>query len=731
MLRTVPLSIQLVFTFVGLIIGTTAALTTAAYTSSRNSLEADARRDVVFATETREQSLTQLLSLRQQRAEGLLASMQSLCGESAGPGRLAWAPDCVDTLVTDFRVSERAEGVVLTYRNRTISRSGGLVAPGTVHGIAPGDALARVVRKADGAIEYVMAAALGDAVLTTQFGNQEVWTLFEGGAGLGSGGEVFLVDADGQFLTAPRAGSSRVAPLDAAREILQHCASGETEVLGVDYRGIRAIQSFRPMLALAGACIVARVDFDEALAPAARLRADLVARGAWFVLAGAILSLVAAHWISSPLRRLVMSARQLQTGRFDRPIAIAGPSEVRALGRAFNAMGNDLAELVAKEQAARRDAEAANRSKDDFLATVSHELRTPLSAILGWSHMLKAQQLPPDRIRHGIEVIDRNARAQRQLIEDLLDVSRIAANRLRIAREPVRLADVVEAALDAVRPQAAAKGVAIETFLTDRAPVLGDPRRLEQVVWNLAWNAVKFTPASGRVRVQLARASQEAVLSVSDTGVGIASEFLPHVFEWFRQGDAKTQSQSGLGLGLGIVRHLVQLHGGSVYAESAGEGRGATFTVRLPIYDPPAAPTPKHEPESEPRHATPGQELEDVRILIVEDDDDTREFLRTMLENAGAVVEGVPDAARARREVFADPPDVLISDIRMPEENGYVLMQSLRAAGIETPAIALTAYARREDAAEAKAAGFQIHLPKPVDPGRLIDTVARLAARAS
>jgi CheY-like chemotaxis protein len=354
-----------------------------------------------------------------------------------------------------------------------------------------------------------------------------------------------------------------------------------------------------------------------------------------------------------------------------------------------------------------------------------------LSAILGWSHMLKAQQLPPERIRHGIEVIDRNARAQRQLIEDLLDVSRIAANRLRIAREPVRLADVVEAALDAVRPQAAAKGVEIETFLSDRAPVLGDPRRLEQVVWNLAWNAVKFTPPSGRVRVQLARASQETILSVSDTGVGIASEFLPHVFEWFRQGDAKTLSQSGLGLGLGIVRHLVQLHGGSVYAESAGKGRGATFTVRLPTYEPPAAPAPKHDLESEPRHAAVGQTLEDVRILIVEDDEDTREFLRAMLENAGAVVEGVPDAARARREVFADPPDVLISDIRMPEENGYVLMQSLRAAGIATPAIALTAYARREDAAEAKAAGFQIHLPKPVDPSRLIDTVARLAARAS
>jgi signal transduction histidine kinase len=576
-----------------------------------------------------------------------------------------------------------------------------------------------------------MSASLDDAVLTTQFGHQDVWTLFEGGAGLGSAGEVFLVDPDGQFLTAPRAGSSRVPPRDASREILGHCGASEADVVGTDYRGIRSIQSFRPLLVLAGACVVARADYDEAVAPADRLRADLVARGAWFVLAGAILSLVAAHWISSPLRRLVMSARQLQTGRFDRPIAVAGPSEVRALGRAFNAMGNDLAELVAKEQAARRDAEAANQSKDDFLATVSHELRTPLSAILGWAHMLKAQALPPDRMRHGIDVIERNARAQRQLIEDLLDVSRIVANRLRIAREAVRFGDVIEAALDAVRPQAAAKGVEIETILADRAPVLGDPRRLEQVVWNLAWNAVKFTPASGTVRVHLTRSNREAILTISDTGVGIASEFLPHVFEWFRQGDAKSQSQSGLGLGLGIVRHLVQLHNGSVYAESGGEGRGATFTVRLPIFEPAAAPLAKHEPDGVAAPSTFNLKLEDVRVLIVEDDDDTRELLRSMLESAGAVVEGVENAARARREVFADPPDVLISDIRMPEENGYALMQSLRAAGIDTPAIALTAYARREDALEAQAAGFQVHLPKPVDAGRLIDTVARLATRAS
>jgi signal transduction histidine kinase/ActR/RegA family two-component response regulator len=726
MLRAVPLSVQLVITFVGLIVGTTAALTAAAHTFSRLSLEAEARRNVSLATATREQSLTQLFSLRQQRAEGLLASMQSLCGEPLSPGRLAWAPDCVQTLVNDFRASERAEGVLLTYRNRRISRSGATISLGA----PPGDALARIVKRADGAIEYVMTATLDDAALTTLFGHQEVWSLFEGGSGLGSSGELFLVDGDGQFLTAPRAGASRTAPPDAAREILANCRGGAEEMVGVDYRGIRTIQSFRPLLALSGACIGARIDYDDAVAPAGRLRADLVGRGAWFVLLGAILSLVAAHWISSPLRRLVMSARQLQTGRFDRPMPLAGPSEVRALGRAFNAMGNDLAELVAKEQAARREAEAANRSKDDFLAAVSHELRTPLSAILGWSHMLRSQQLPAERVRHGIDVIERNARAQRQLIEDLLDVSRIAANRLRMAREPIKLADVVEAALDAVRPQAVAKGVDIETALTDRAPVLGDPRRLEQVIWNLAWNAVKFTPASGRVRVQLVRDGGEAILSVSDTGVGISSEFLPHVFEWFRQGDGKSQSQAGLGLGLGIVRHLVQLHGGSVHAESGGEGHGATFTVRLPLYEPAVSP-PKWTKDGDSVEDLVRHKLEAIRVLVVEDDDDTRELLRVTLEGAGASVESVATAATARHEVFADPPDVLISDIRMPEENGYTLIQSLRAAGIDTPAIALTAYARREDAAEAHAAGFQIHLPKPVDAGRLIDTVARLAARTA
>jgi signal transduction histidine kinase len=719
MRRALPLSAQLLLTFVGLLIGMAAVLTAAAYSTSRVNLEDEARRNVDLATATREQTITQLFELRQQRAEGFLRSLESLCAEPLESGRLAWVGDCVRTMVDDFRNAERASGALLTYGARRIRRSG---RPFAAEVPAPG-ALAKAIRRDDGALEYVMRARAGEVMLALQFDHQEVADLFRDQWGLGQHGEVFLADHDGRFLT-PVAQEATGVPADRATAFLEDCRTGAEAFVDIDYRGIRTIQSFRPLKALGTVCVAARVTYDEALAPAERLRAGLMVRAAWFVVIGAALSLFAAQWISSPVRRLAASARKLQTGRFDRPIPLAGPSEVRALGAAFNAMANDLAELVAREQGARREAEAANRSKDEFLATVSHELRTPLTAILGWAQMLRSERLPPERVRHGIEVIERSARAQRQLIEDLLDVSRIVSNRLRITREPVRLSEIVDAALDAVRPQAAAKQVTIETVLAEPAIVLGDSRRLEQVVWNLAWNAIKFTQPSGHVRIELKCVDRQVVLTVADTGVGISSAFLPHVFEWFRQADARSRSQSGLGLGLGIVRHLVQLHGGRVRAESRGEGKGATFTVTLPRHEP-AVPVVSARPV-EPAFEPAARRLDSVRILVVEDDDDTREMVRGTLENAGACVEAVASAGEARRETLADPPDVLIADIRMPEEDGYSLIKSLRGIGVATPAIALTAYARREDADAAKAAGFQIHLSKPVDVGRLIEAVATL-----
>jgi CheY-like chemotaxis protein len=387
-------------------------------------------------------------------------------------------------------------------------------------------------------------------------------------------------------------------------------------------------------------------------------------------------------------------------------------------------MANDLAEMVAKEQAARRQAEAANRSKDDFLTTVSHELRTPLTAILGWAHMLRSGRLSDDQVPHAIAVIDRAARTQRQLIDDLLDVSRIVSNRLQIAREPVRIADVVDAALDTVRPEIIEHRISLVVDLDSSLFVLGDARRLEQVVWNLAWNAVKFTQPDGRITVRLTAHANQAVLAVEDTGVGIESAFLPHVFEWFRQGETRARSQAGLGLGLGLVRHIIRLHGGSVRAESRGQHQGATFIVTLPLHT--VSDSAAVDAVRADRQPTRSPDLHHLRVLVVDDDDETRALVRATLESAGATVEVANSALEARREIDAEKPDLLISDIRMPEEDGYSLIRSLRTAGVGIPAIALSALTRREDDDAARAAGFQLHLAKPVDGPRLVEAVATL-----
>lgn len=719
MSRALPLSIQLLLIFVGLLLGMAAVLTTAAYTSLAANLETEAGRHVSLAARTREQTVSQLFQLRQQRAEGVLASLESLCAEPLDSGRLAWVDDCVRPMVDDFRRSERALGAQLTYRNRRIRQSGRRVASE----VPDAGALAKVVRTREGAVEYVMKATHRQATLMVQFDHSEVAGLFDEQPAPGRSADVFLIDSGGEFLIPADADYSST-PARAA-DLLSRCRSDADGFVDVDFTGTKSFQSYRTLGALGGACVGARLGYDPVLAPAEQLRADLTRRAMWFVAVGIVLSLLAAQWVAAPVRRLARSARKLQTGQFERPLPLGGPSEVRALGRAFNAMGNDLAELVAREQTARREAEDANRAKDDFLATVSHELRTPLTAVLGWAHMLRAEQVPADRLSHGLAVIERSARAQSRLIDDLLDVSRIVSNRLRMVHEPLPLAQIVEAALDQVRPQVEARHLELHTDLSHSGLVVGDARRLEQVVSNLVWNAIKFTEPPGQIRVRIERVQQNLVLTVSDTGVGISSAFLPYVFEWFRQADARSRSQSGLGLGLGIVRNIVQLHGGSVRAESRGAGQGATFIVTLPVHEPATRSLPAPQP-GVPAPPAIAHRLDAARVLVVEDDDDARELVRATLEGAGAAVETVASARDARRELLASRPDVLISDIRMLEEDGYALLRSLRAAGIDTPAIALTAYARREDADEARAAGFQIHLPKPLDAGRLVDAVVTL-----
>ncbi|MBH8553225.1 PAS domain S-box protein [Nostocaceae cyanobacterium CENA357] len=396
-------------------------------------------------------------------------------------------------------------------------------------------------------------------------------------------------------------------------------------------------------------------------------------------------------------------------------------------------------QLLAREQAARAEAEAANRMKDEFLATLSHELRTPLNAMMGWTQLLKSRKFDETTTERALETIDRNTKSLAQLIEDVLDVSRIIRGTLHLNTHPVELIPILQAAIDTVRPAADAKEIRIECkFDQTVGVVMGDANRLQQVVWNLLSNAVKFTSKEGIVTLQLERIDSRVQIRVSDTGGGIAPEFLPHVFERFRQADSSTtRSHGGLGLGLAIVRHLVELHGGTVSAESPGIGQGATFIVNLPMkavavdVKKPEQLSPINEHCEEDPNNLPT--LRGLRVLVVDDEPDARQLITTVLEQYGAKVMAVASAFEALLALPKFHPDILVSDIGMPQEDGYALIRKLRTLSQEQggriPAVALTAYARAEDRTQALLAGFQLHVPKPVNPTELAAVVANLTGR--
>jgi PAS domain S-box-containing protein len=398
-------------------------------------------------------------------------------------------------------------------------------------------------------------------------------------------------------------------------------------------------------------------------------------------------------------------------------------------------------QTLEREKALRAKAEEASRLKDEFLATVSHELRTPLTAILGWAHMLRTGQLSGGDSAKALETIERNARSQSQLIDDLLDVSRIVTGKLRLDVRVVDPNSFIESAIEAVRPAAEAKGIRVQKIMdTGVVSVSGDPVRLQQVIWNLLSNAIKFTPKGGRVQIKLERVNSHIEIAISDNGAGIAPEFLPHVFDRFRQADGTTTRQhGGMGLGLAIVRHLVELHGGTVRAESPGEGQGSAFTVMLPV-----APVYQRfgmEERVHPaaRDTLPSYEcpdrLDGLRVLVVDDEPDTLELLKAGLGQCGAEVVTARSAGEALEAMATVVPDVLISDIGMPGEDGYNLIQRVRElpaeSGGRVPAIALTAYARTEDRLQALKAGYQMHVPKPVELTELVAVVESLIQRGN
>jgi PAS domain S-box-containing protein len=406
-------------------------------------------------------------------------------------------------------------------------------------------------------------------------------------------------------------------------------------------------------------------------------------------------------------------------------------------------VGTDITKRKLTEvelERAKLDAEATSRAKEDFLAVLSHELRTPLTAVYGWARMLRSGHLEGEAASRAVDVIMRNADAQVRLIDDLLDVSRIISGKMRLDVRPVDLQAVIQAAIDAVRPAVDAKEIRLQCVLDPRAVgMTGDPDRLQQVVWNLLINAVKFTPKRGRVQVHLQRTNSHVEIVVSDTGQGISKEQLPHLFERFHQaGDISTRSHTGLGLGLALVRHLVELHGGKVTAQSPGEGLGATFTVELPVA------IAHREQEREARvhpavGAVPtsavGPSLRGLRVLVVDDDRDSLDLIHTILVNSGADARGCASASEGLMVLREWRPDVLISDIEMPGEDGYTFIRKVRALdfieGGKTPALALTAYGRVEDRLRTLSAGYRMHVSKPVDPAELAAIVASLAGRSS
>jgi signal transduction histidine kinase len=435
---------------------------------------------------------------------------------------------------------------------------------------------------------------------------------------------------------------------------------------------------------------------------------------------------------SDTVRALEGGADACLTEPVEPPVLIA---TVRALLRAREAEVA-LRKALAGEQAARSAAEAANHTKDEFLAMLSHELRSPLNAILTWVTLMRTAHMDEERTQRGLEAIERNTRLQAKLIEDLLDVSRIISGKMRLELGIVSLAAVIEAVLETLRPAADAKAIRIETDLDPTlGPVSGDASRLQQVVWNLLSNAVKFTPKGGTVTIRLQGLDSQAQIQVTDTGRGIEPTFLPHIFERFRQADSSsTRSEGGLGLGLAIVRHLVELHGGTVEASSPGEGRGATFSVKLPL---PAirpgagavAPAERSRRKSAPFGL---QLLQGVRVLVVDDEADARDAITAVLERCGTNVTATPSVAEAIGHLAHSTPDVIVSDIAMPGEDGFGFMERVEALGppvARIPALALTAYAGARDRERILAAGFRAYLTKPIEATELVAAVARLAGR--
>jgi signal transduction histidine kinase/ActR/RegA family two-component response regulator len=581
----------------------------------------------------------------------------------------------------------------------------------------------------DGAVRYILTAtvsarSIGRALWSQQDVEDRIAVLYDR-----RGTIVFrTVNADALIGTPV---TPKLAQQSAAKE------SGVIDDVNREGTPVRTVFKRAPM---SGWSVAVGVPRQVLYAAQWRSMWNMVTIGAAFLALGVILALAVARRIRRSIAALTAVANGLGTAD-DAPsvmetpitdVAHVGQALVEA-GRLIRERGAALERQVEELRAAREAAEAGNRAKDEFLALLSHELRTPLNAVYGWARMLRTGQVSAERSQRALDAIVRNADAQVQMIDDLLDVSRVIAGKMRLDVRSVHLKAVVEDALDAVRPAAEAKGIRLQSVLDPRAgPIIGDPARLQQVVWNLLTNAVKFTGKGGRVQVHVQRINSHVEIVASDTGRGIDPDILPFIFDRFRQADSSsTRAHGGLGLGLALVKHLVELHGGTVVAQSGGAGKGATFIVKLPVAIASIVEAVPRVHPTVPMRGAPsrGVRLNGVRVLVVDDDEDALELAAAILTAKGARVRTCPSAAAALATIHEWHPDVLVSDIEMPDEDGYSLIRKVRrfeSADAKIPAVALTAYGRIQDRMASLTAGYNMHVPKPVDPGELTTIIASL-----
>jgi signal transduction histidine kinase/ActR/RegA family two-component response regulator len=588
----------------------------------------------------------------------------------------------------------------------------------------------------EGTVRYVVTALVKPETIRDALARQQVpvdWV-------------ISIMDAHGLRVARSRAHEENLGGR-LSKTAQQVIDEGGPEGFGVSY-ALEGERIFTSYSRLPASNWIAVLGLPTAVVDAAVYRSAAVYGGG--VLLSILLGTVGALWvarsITRPIARLRSAAEAL--GRRD-PIDAVDSSiqEIHAVNTALRTAGDQLIsaeaereQLLQKERQAREGAEAADRAKEEFMAVLSHELRTPINAVFGWARMLQTGQLRDEAAaKRAKDAIVRNSDVLVQLIDDLLDLSRISTGKMRLAVGAVDMTAVLQSAVDSVRHAADAKGIRIGALSdADIGPVSGDSARLRQVVWNLLMNAVKFTPKGGQVDLRLERVGSHVQVVVSDTGQGMPPELLPHIFERFKQADSSsTRAHGGLGLGLALVKHLVELHGGTVSARSGGPGRGATFVVTLPISAesvPVAAPArvPPMSAAVEPEAASDVVRLEGIRVLVTDDDRESVAIIEAILTSAGAIVRCCRSAADALALVKQWRPDVLVSDIEMPDEDGYALIRKMRALaeqeGGQTPAIALTAYGRPQDRLHCLAAGFNMHVPKPVDPGELTTLIAGVVA---